>query len=268
MSHDSTTKTVLVALGVCLVCSILVSTTAVTLSSRQEENKRLDRIKNILAAGDLLKNNRDRIQQVFQDRIESEIIKLETGQTLPDTAYNADLNPVDFNIKDISQNEAYSTALESGADIADIRRKPEYMQVYFVKKGRNVEKIILPVYGRGLWSTLYGFLALDRDLKTVRGLTFYEHGETPGLGGEVDNESWKAQWEGKEAFNKDGELVLEVIKGKVDTSKPGSENKIDGLTGATITTRGVDNTIKFWLGENGYGPFLAALEEEDHNEQE
>ncbi|MBN2001039.1 Na(+)-translocating NADH-quinone reductase subunit C [candidate division KSB1 bacterium] len=268
MSHDSTFKTIMVALGVCLVCSILVSTTAVTLNEKQEQNKKRDEIKNILAAGDLLQDNREDFLQIFQERIQPQIIELASGTPLPESEYDKNFTPENFNIKEIAKSSQYSTPLEADQDIAQIKRKPKYMIVYFVKKEGTVEKIIVPVYGRGLWSTLYGFLALDKNLKTVRALTFYEHGETPGLGGEVDNKSWKAQWDGKKAFNDTGELVLQVLKGKVDPSKPGAESQVDGLTGATITTRGVDQLIKFWLGENGYGPFLAVLEKEGANEQE
>jgi Na+-transporting NADH:ubiquinone oxidoreductase subunit C len=130
------------------------------------------------------------------------------------------------------------------------------MLVYFVKEGDGFSKVILPVYGSGLWSTIYGFLALDKDLKTVRGFTVYEHGETPGLGGEVENPRWQDTWKGKTAFDDQGQIKLKIIKGK---ASPGSTTEIDGLSGATLTTRGVNNFIHFWFGTEGYGPFLAKL---------
>ncbi len=93
-------------------------------------------------------------------------------------------------------------------------------------------------------------------MNTVKGLGFYEHGETPGLGGEVDNPKWKEIWEGKKAYTSSGEVGLTVIKG---TAPPDSDYKIDGLSGATLTSKGVDNLVHFWLGEQGYKTFLTKL---------
>ncbi len=118
--------------------------------------------------------------------------------------------------------------------------------------------MILPVRGYGLWSTLYGFLALESDGNTIAGLGFYEHGETPGLGGEVDNPRWKAQWPGKEVYE-DGDPVIRLIKGSVDPNAANAEHKVDGLAGATLTSKGVTNLLQFWLGERGFKPFLDNL---------
>ena len=103
---------------------------------------------------------------------------------------------------------------------------------------------------------MYGFLALEADGKTVRGINFYDQAETPGLGGEVVNPKWRAIWKGKKVYNEQGVPVLGLIKGNVDPSKPGSEYQVDGLAGATLTSQGVSNLIKYWLGQNGFGPFL------------
>ena len=112
-------------------------------------------------------------------------------------------------------------------------------------------KVALPIEGKGLWSTLYGFLVLGSDGATIRGITFYQHGETPGLGGEIDNLDWKALWDGRQAFDADGRPVIEVVKGKAS-----GPTEVDGLSGATLTSRGVTNLVRFWLGDNGFGPYL------------
>ena len=114
--------------------------------------------------------------------------------------------------------------------------------------------MVLPIHGYGLWSTLYGFIALEGDLETIVGLGFYSHGETPGLGGEVDNPSWKAQWVGKKLYDSQGELAIQVVKGK---AAPGDVNSVDGLSGATLTSRGVSNLVNFWLGDDAFGTFLS-----------
>lgn len=130
--------------------------------------------------------------------------------------------------------------------------------MYLVENSGAIEKIILPVRGYGLWSTLYGFVALESDANTVVGLGFYEHGETPGLGGEVDNPRWKAFWPGKQVY-RDGEVEIALAKGAVDPASTDAPWRVDGLSGATLTSRGVTNLVQFWLGEDGFQPFLANL---------
>ena len=90
-----------------------------------------------------------------------------------------------------------------------------------------IESIILPMHGYGLWSTMYGFLAIEADGQTVKSINFYDQGETPGLGGEVVNPNWRALWKGKKVYSESGEVELGLIKGVVDTSKSGSEYDVD-----------------------------------------
>ena len=123
----------------------------------------------------------------------------------------------------------------------------------------EIETLILPIHGYGLWSTLYGFMALESDLKTVVGLGFYQHAETPGLGGEVDNPNWKKQWTGKVVYDESGDVDISVIKGGVDSNSPNAEHQVDALAGATLTSRGVENLVRFWLGQDGFGEFLDHL---------
>lgn len=260
-------KTVTVALGVCLVCSVFVSAAAIGLKALQEKNKKLDRITNILQAGDLSYNG-ENPAEVFNKKIKPVIVELKSGLVLNENELAPELMPENFNLKTISSESNFSSEIPLAQDIAGIKRKPNFMIVYEVKdKEDNTEKYIMPIYGKGLWSTLYGFIAIDRDLETIKGITFYEHGETPGLGGEVDNPRWKETWKGKKAFDENGNVIIDVIKGAVDPSDPRSNHQIDGLSGATITTRGVDKLIEFWLGENGYRPFLNKLREEGKHEK-
>ncbi len=261
MSVESTKKTIMVTLVLSLVCSVVVSVVVVSLKPIQEKNKRLERIKNILAAGELLDEN-GAVEKVYEERIMPEVISLETGGIVPHDSYDEALKPDVFDAKKLSEDPKYGRALSPKRDIAQIKKIPRYMVVYIVVEEGKTSKFILPIYGRGLWSTMYGFMALDRDLKTIRGFTFYEHGETPGLGGEVDNPRWKATWEGKRAFDDEWNLKIQVIKGRVDSSSSEAIYQVDGLSGSTITTRGVNNLVRFWLGEDGYGPFLKKLREE------
>ncbi|MBN2415340.1 Na(+)-translocating NADH-quinone reductase subunit C [bacterium] len=261
MPDNSVKKTVSVALGVCLVCSVLVSGTAVLLKDRQDENRRLEKIRNILDAGGLYEKGID-METVYRDRIQPEIVDLSAGRALAGTKYPSGLSPESFDILAVAGSETLGRRLPDGEDPAQIQRIPRYMQIYTVKADSGISMLILPVYGKGLWSTMFGFIALDRDLQTVRGFTFYEHGETPGLGGEVDNPAWKREWIGKRAYDERGNPVITVVKGTVQPDDPAAGRKIDGLSGATLTTRGVDNLVRFWLGDNGYGPYIRRLKDE------
>ena len=261
MQNSSVKQSIKVILGVCLVCSFLVSTAAVLLNSIQKENQRLEKIKNILVAADLYSEGID-VGKVYRQFIEPSMIELSSGERVGEERFNDALNIDHYDIKAFAEDPDYGEKVLPAVDIAKIKRRPKYMVVYFVKTGGQVDKIVLSIYGKGLWSTLYGFLALDRDLQTIAGITFYQHGETPGLGGEVDNPDWKNSWKGKQAFDNNGNVVIEVVRGMVDPASADASHQTDGLSGATLTTRGVEKLVKYWLGKNGYGPFLEKLRQE------
>ena len=254
MPKETAGKTFLVAFLLCVVCSVLVSSAAVFLRPTQAINKALDKKKNILMAAGLKLEGAD-VDELFKN-IEPKIVDMATGQ------YVEDIDPETYDQRRAAKDPAQSIAVPPEKDLGSIKRKANYASVYLVRKNEQVKKIILPVHGLGLWSTLYGFLALDaRDLNTIKGLVFYEHAETPGLGGEVDNPAWKALWNGKEAFDKDGNIRIEVIKGKVDPSRDGAQYQVDGLSGATITSRGVRSMLRYWLSAEGFGAYLTRLKE-------
>lgn len=249
--NDSVKKTLIVALGLCIVCSLVVSTAAVTLKPAQDANKALDRRSNILAAAGLLKDTDKSVEELFQ-LVETRIVDLETGE------FTDAVEPGEYDQRRAARNPEMSKNLDNDEDIAGIGSRERYAEVYLVRREGELDKVILPVRGYGLWSTLYGFLALESDLNTIAGLGFFDHAETPGLGGEVDNPNWKEQWPGKQVYQ-DGEVEIRLIKGSVDPNSRDAEYKIDGLSGATLTSRGVTNLLHYWLGEQGYKPFLQNL---------
>jgi Na+-transporting NADH:ubiquinone oxidoreductase subunit C len=258
-NNNSILKTYLVVLGVCLVASFLVATAAVKLASRQKENQRLEKFKNILLVADLYDENAD-IDAVYNKTIEKQWINLKTG--MPIVNSTSKFEKLSFDA--LAKNPEYSKKILPDFDRANIKRRPKYMPVYFVKKNQKLLKIILPVYGKGLWSTLYGFLALYSDAKTIAGITFYQQGETPGLGGEITNPRWQKLWQGKQAFDAKGNVIINVIKGEVRANSPDAGHLVDGLAGATLTSRGVNNLIHYWLGDDGFGPFLNRLKSENN----
>lgn len=262
MASETITKTIGVVVGICFVAAIFVSSAAVGLKPIQDENKKLDLLKNILIAGDLYSEDTENIAQTFNSNVDAEIINLSDGEVVPKENYDDVLNLGDFSVKDVANSELHGKAIEASKDIAGIQRMPKKMAIYKVKGESGYDKFIFPIYGKGLWSTLYGFIALDKDLHTIKGFTFYEHGETPGLGGEVDNPRWKQQWVGKQAYDEDWNLKIEIIKGLTDPNSSKYKYQVDGLSGSTLTTRGVSNLVRFWLSDAGYKPLIDKLRKE------
>lgn len=251
-SKETAQKTILVALLLCIVCSVIVSVMAVILRPMQETNKSLDKKHNILAVAGIEDNSKT-VDALFA-QITPKLVDLKGGQF-------TDLFELEtYDMRAAAKDEDLSVSLTQEDDIASIKRHAKYATVYLIEDQGVIDRIILPVSGYGLWSTLHGFIALDADFNTVAGISFYEHSETPGLGGEVDNLAWKRSWIGKKVY-RDDDLIpdLGLIKGKVNAASADAEWQIDGLAGATLTSNGVSNLIKFWLGENGFLPFLTNL---------
>lgn len=249
-SKDGIGKVIGVALALCVVCSVVVSTAAVQLKPAQEINKTRDLKRNILQAAGLYDASQS-VESQFES-ISTRVVDLRTGR------FTDEVDPTSFDQRSASKDPSNSAELDDEQDVAKISRREHYSLVYLVENSGAIEKIILPVRGYGLWSTLYGFVALESDANTVVGLGFYEHGETPGLGGEVDNPRWKAFWPGKQVY-RDGEVEIALAKGAVDPASTDAPWRVDGLSGATLTSRGVTNLVQFWLGEDGFQPFLANL---------
>ncbi len=248
-NNDSIQKTIIVAVSLCLACSIVVSGAAVLLKEKQKTNKVIDKQKNILNVAGLLKEGDD-IQALYEQYVEQRVIDLASGD------FVTDVDAASFDQKKAAKDPAQSITIPAGKDIASIKRRAKYASVYLIKVDEQIKYIILPMHGYGLWSTMYGFLALENDLNTVYGLSFYEHAETPGLGGEIDNPGWRAKWQGKLAFDNNNQPKLNVVKGNVVAGNPNEAYQVDGLAGATITSRGVGNLVTYWLGDQGFGPFL------------
>lgn len=256
MANETVKKTITVTVLLCLVCAVLVSGAAVVLRPAQVANQELDFKRNILSTVGLLDLTRS-VDEVFDERVVVRVVDLGTGE------YTDDISVGEYDQSRVARDASTSLALSRAEDIAGIQRRENYALVYLIQDAQGeLESIVLPVRAYGLWSTMWGFLALEADANTVRGLRFYEHGETPGLGGEIDNPRWQARWEGKQVYNDAGEVALSVVKGSVSPDEAGAEHRVDGLSGATLTSRGADNMIKFWLGEKGFKSYLSSQHEE------
>ena len=245
MDRDSTARLLGVAFCLCLVCSVLVSATAVMLKDRQGYNREIEKKRNILQIAKLFDPARP-VEEQFK-KVQVRIVDLERGR----------FAAVDPAAAGGHERQLYN--IPADKDSAGIKTRPRYMEVYLVAEQGRLQQVVLPVYGKGLWSTMYGFIALGPDVSTVTGFGFYEHGETPGLGGEIDNPAWLAKWPGKMVYGQDGTVRITVIKGAVDSGSPEARHRIDGISGATITARGVGNLLAYWMGDDGYRSFLQAM---------
>ncbi|MGV0035071.1 MAG: Na(+)-translocating NADH-quinone reductase subunit C [Candidatus Azotimanducaceae bacterium WSBS_2022_MAG_OTU7] len=257
-NKDSMKNILIVSLLVCLFCSVVVSSAAVFLKPQRLANKDLDRNKNILEAAGLYDKQSGVAVDIAAEfeKFEIHVVDLQDKRVLSDIeAIDLGIEARTYDQRKAAKDPAVSKTLETGEDIASISRRARYSVVYLLREADDIKKIVIPVHGYGLWSTLYGFIALDGDMNTVSGITFYEHGETAGLGGEVDNPAWKALWSGKMIYDDEG-VALKVIKGNARADSPQFNYQIDGLSGATLTSRGVQNLVGYWLGDDGFGPIL------------
>lgn len=248
MPNDSIAKTFIVAFALCLVCSVIVSVAATLLKPQQQKNRLVDLQKNILSVAGLTDDSQS-IEARFE-KIEARLVDMETGE------YSDELDVAEYDQRAAAKDPKLSDDLTAEQDIASIGRRAKYGKVYILKDGEQLEKIIIPIKGYGLWSTMYGFVALKPDGRTIDDVTFYEHNETPGLGGEIQNRAWQEVWQGKSVIDDDGKPAFTVVKGRASSD---AKYDVDGLAGATLTSVGVMNLVRFWVGENGFGPYLKKL---------
>lgn len=255
MSNNSLLKTFIVAIGVCAVCATLVSTANVVLRPIIEQNKLDFKRGNIVLAAGLVEPGykASDIAPAFE-KIDPQVYDLLKDEFVT----NADkFNPATFDERLMMNQDGY-TLVPEGEVKPGVPTVPRYVTIYLVKdKDGNLERVVLPFFGKGLWSTMYGFIALNKDLTTVERLLYYDQLETAGLGGEVENPIWADKWIGKKAYDESGKATLTVIKGTVDPSDKNAAYKVDGISGATLTCKGVNNQIGYWLNE--YRGLLAQL---------
>ena len=250
MPKETPLRVLGVAALVCVACSIVVSSAAVGLRPIQQANKLRDKQRYILQTAGLYGAGSEGDLTMLFGQIEGRVVDLESGH------FVEGLSPKDLE-NGKADNQAMAIPAES--DIAGIGQRQTLRPVYLVREADRLERLILPVEGKGLWSTMHGFVALGSDLSTIKTFCVYDHAETPGLGGEVSSPKWLSLWDDKTAVDGEGQPIIEVLKGTVDPNSPDANHQVDGISGATLTARGVTNLFHFWLGEQGYGPLLANL---------
>lgn len=261
-AKDTVSRTLMVALVLSIFFSVVVSTAAVSLRPAQVKNQNLDIKSNILSAAGMLESgsSADQIEETFE-RFDVRLVDLDTGEFVEPSAVGVE-DPMKYDMYKAASNPDMSTNIPASEDKAGIKRRPNVAKVYTLSEDGEMVRVVLPIHGYGLWSTLYGFVSLEGDLNTIEGLGFYDHAETPGLGGEVDNPRWKRQWVGKELYGEEpAEPQIRLVKGGVSSDAKDKEHKIDALSGATLTSRGVEQLVNYWMGDRGFAPFLKNLRE-------
>lgn len=255
MADGSVAKSYYSVLILAFVCSALVAGTAVGLRPMQEANRLLDQKKNILYAAGLFEQGKS-VDELFSS-IKTKVVDLESGLYVP----AEEIDPQSYDQSQAAQSTDKGALLSRDEDQAGLHRLEKYSLVYLVYEGDKLSQVVLPVRGKGLWSTMYAYVAIDLDLNTIHGISFYEHGETPGLGGEIENKKWQDGWQGKKLYGPDGNMDLRVVKGKADLSGEQGAYQVDGLSGATLTADGVSRLMEFWFGDHGFKPYLAQLQQ-------
>ncbi len=250
MPNDRPLKTIAVTMLVCLAASILVAGSAVLLRPAQNAAKERDRQARMLEITAKLPGIGDELRLGDRDLLEARVVDLASGQVLPA------IDAAEFDQRLAAKDPAQSVAIPPELDLAQIKTRSRLSVVYLLRQDGQVKLIILPVHGRGFASMLYGYLGLTGDAQRVVGLNFFEHGETPGLGALIDDPTWRDQWRDKEVWDYADAPALGVAQGPVEPGSPEAAHLVDGLTGATWTSRGVTNLLRYWLGEHGFGPYL------------
>lgn len=252
--RESVAKTLAVAAGVALFCSLLVSATVYWLRPIQLAYRSLDEDRAIVIAAGLATPEQDLADGEIVSRylrLEPRLVDLDTGEFAEVDAATAR----NYAFRSAADDPLQSRAIADELDLARLGRRPRLMPVYVLRDGEALQRLVLPVFGRGMWSMIYGFVSLESDLTTIAGIYFHEHGETPGIGDRIEDPAWTSSWAGKRVYADDGAVVLRVGGG----AAPRDRERVDAITGATITVQGVDGLIRYWFGGDGYGPFLTRL---------
>jgi Na+-transporting NADH:ubiquinone oxidoreductase subunit C len=254
--RESALRSLVVALLVCGACAALISAAVVWLRPIQQANQERDRRERVLAMVRATPGLAELVGALGSEGLEARLVDLGDGRLTvprPDSVWD---------VHRLAEDPARCAPLPEERDDADIGCVPKEMPVYLVRAGAALRLVILPIYGEGYLAMMWGYLALDADLNTVRSLLFYEQEETPGLGAEIENEAWRRQWQGKRLRDETGALRIRVSKEPVDPGSPDFPYAVDGISGATRTGNAVTRIVRFWLGPDGYGPFLERLRSE------
>lgn len=255
MTNDSPQKAILVVLAVALVCSIIVSAAAINLRPYQLANQLFDRAQHIVKLAGLMPADalsKKGLMDIFL-QLDARVVDIDAGD------FEENLNPITFEQRKAASDSERSVAIPAEYDVARLGRRSRFASVYLVWDKVQLKRIIIPMHGQGMWSTIYGYIALEADLNTIAAVTFYEQTETPGLGTQIMLPEWQSKWQGRQLWDEDGELRFRIAAGSVAPESAIARYEVDALSGATVTAGGVTNLVHYWFGAHGFQPFLTNL---------
>lgn len=249
---ESPLRTLAVAGGVAFVCALLVTTAVSVLRPYQQAYASIGRNLAILQAADLIEAG----AEVSDRSVVAEYVGLDARLVdLATNTFSEDADAATYDYDAALGNPQALLPIAESADTARIGTKPRLMPIYL---SPETGRVILPFFGRGMWSTISGYLSLEADLDTIAGIAIYSHGETPGIGDRIENLAWLSSWRGKTVYGPDGRVAL-----RIGDSTAAPEHRIDAITGATLSVTGVHRSLLFWLGPDGFGPILDELRSEN-----
>lgn len=245
MAELSTPRTFAVALVVAVCCAGLVAGTAVELADRIQANKDRERMARILASAGV----------ADAGEIQMRVVELDSGRYVE----SEELGPGTFDQSDAAADPERSDPIPDDEDPAELERRERHAWVGLIHDDGRLARLVLPVRGRGYGGMIEGFVILDADGTTLRGIRFTEHDETPGLGSEITSESWRARFVGKRVYDAQGRVRIEVVPEGTSARAPDAVHRVDGISGATISSQAVSRLLRFWFGRRGFGPYLERI---------
>ncbi|MGI9248193.1 MAG: Na(+)-translocating NADH-quinone reductase subunit C [Woeseiaceae bacterium] len=259
MNTDKPLNAFLIVVTIALVCSVLVSASAIGLRPIQERNALIERSRNIVALSGLVEpgaslSGDEILAAVAQ--MEVRILDIDTGE------FYDGIDPEEFDPRRAVLDPELGVAIPADLDLAQLGRRSRFEIVYIAYKDDDIHRVILPIVGQGMWSTLYGFIALENDFNTIAAATFYEQAETAGLGDRIADPDWLANWEGRALFGADGQFRFRIAAGPIEPGSAAAVHEVDGISGASVTAGAVTRLVEYWFGPNGYAPFLEKLRAE------
>jgi Na+-transporting NADH:ubiquinone oxidoreductase subunit C len=257
MNNDSPQKALLVVFLVALVCSVLVSVASIMLKPIQLRNQLVEKSKNVISLTGLMDDTAALSGSAVLDavnQLDIRVLDIAGGD------FASDINAAEFDSRAASNDPDLSIKIPPELDVASLGRRSRYEIVYLVWDGDQLSRIILPIAGQGMWSTIRGYIALENDLNTIAAVSFYEQTETAGLGDQIERPDWQAQWQGRKIYDSQGVYRFRIGPGTITPDSPASAYQVDSLSGATVTSDAVTRIIAYWFGPNGYKPFLETFE--------
>lgn len=258
MARDTPLRALLTVLVTAVICSAFVSGSVVLLRPVQLNNQLLKSSGNIMQLSGLLPSGRsvegEELLGLFKS-LDARVVNIDSAE------FDPTVDPYTFDARKAASDPGKSVAIPPAEDRARLGRRSRFEVAYLVWRDGRLNRLILPVHGAGMWSMLYGYVALEADLNTLAGVIFYEQHETPGLGDQITRGYWENQWSGKRLCDETGELLFHVAEGPVVAGSAAADYQVDALTGATVTANSVTALMRYWFGPEGYGPLLKRLRE-------